>query len=94
MRHLALLAVASLLGCGTPPCQELGERLCSCTGIGKEACKTQVQDQLKNVHPTDAQCEGYLATCGSDAPNFPKGADFCEWINTDAGKVACGIAPQ
>ncbi len=94
MRLLAPLAAASLLalGCGTPPCQELGERICMCTNIGKDACRTQVQDQLKNVHPADAVCEDYLATCRSEKA-AEAGAEFCEWLLTAAGKQACGIAP-
>ena len=89
MRLLAPLAVASLLalGCGTPPCEELGERLCICTGLSKDSCKTQVEEQLKNVHPGDSTCDAYLATC-----NAPEGVNFCEWLGTASGKQACGIA--
>ncbi len=93
MRLHALLAAASLhaLGCGTSPCQELGERICGCTGIGKDNCRTQVQDQLKNTDPGDAVCETYLATCRSENA-AADGAEFCEWILTAKGKQSCGIA--
>ncbi len=90
MRLLPAIAAASLLAtaCGTPPCQELGERLCACTGLSKESCKTQVEDHLKNHDPGDAVCEHYLASCHEDA-----GTVFCEWLGTEAGKQKCGIAP-
>lgn len=94
MRPLARLAVASLLalGCGEPPCQELGERLCGCTGLGASDCKAQVEEQLKSADPGDSACDGYLQSCDSGAPAFPPGADFCEWLGTEKGKQACGIA--
>jgi hypothetical protein len=87
-----MLAAVPLLalGCGTPPCQELGERICMCTGIGKDSCKTQVSDQLKSADPGDAVCEQYLATCTSENASSV-GAEFCEWLVTEGGKRACGI---
>ncbi len=95
MRPLVLVAAVSLLAlaCGTSPCQELGERICGCTNIGKAACRTQVQDQLKTQDPGDAVCETYLPTCTNEAAKA-QGAEYCEWILTAAGKEACGIAPQ
>jgi hypothetical protein len=93
--HLALLALLAvpLAGCGNP-CQDLGNRICSCSGSGTTAdtCRQQIQNLLKDtgVHAADsAFCSAKLDTCA-----VPTGGDvrFCEWINTDTGKVACGLA--
>ena len=80
---LALLAA----GCSTSPCQELGEKLCACTGLASSTCKTQVEEQLKAVDVSQGRCDAYLATCQA-----PAGATFCEWLRTADGKVACGLA--
>ena len=89
---LALAAAAALAaGCSTSPCQELGERLCSCTGQSKDTCKTQVEDQLKRLDPTQDtldRCDALLGSCKE-----PEGAVFCEWLRTSSAKVACGVAP-
>jgi hypothetical protein len=90
MRRLLAIALASLAAaCSTPPCQELGERLCSCTGVSGDTCKTQVEDQLKGAGLSDSTCEQYLSTC--DSSQAPTG-NLCEWLNTAEGKRACGIA--
>ncbi len=87
MRLLATLALATLLAaCSKDPCQELGERICSCSGIGTDACKTQVEDGLKQHGMDEATCDKYLASC-----NEPDGVAFCEWLLTEAGKTNCGI---
>ena len=95
MRPLAiiLLATASLAlqACGNS-CQDLGNRLCQCSGAGtsRDNCKTEIKNQLSaaGVEPTDeAACSAALDTC-----NAPSGASFCEWVSTTDGKVACGLA--
>ena len=91
---LALAAAAALAagGCSTSPCQRLGEKLCSCTGLASDVCTTQVEDQLKNVEINQdviSVCQKFLDAC-----NAPPNTIFCEWINTDAGKEACGFAPE
>jgi len=90
MRRLAAAAVALVLAaCGDSPCQELGERICRCQpGFGTDACKTQVENQLKNLDPSEDVCDAHLATC-----NAPPGAELCEWLLTSQGKQACGLAP-
>jgi hypothetical protein len=88
MRLLATFALATLLAaCSDSPCQELGEKLCACTGLSSDSCKTQVEDDLKRHEMSDATCDTYLGTC-----NAPEGADFCEWLLTEDGKRLCGIA--
>ncbi len=85
---VALAAFAA--GCSKSPCQELGEKLCGCTGLSSDACKTQVEDQLKALDPsksTEDLCDQFLGTC-----NAPPNAQFCEWLLTTDGKEACGLA--
>lgn len=92
MRRLLpiLLALASLAaGCSESPCQELGERLCSCTGVSGDACETQVKDQLDSAGLSDETCDAYLASC--DSSRAPTG-NLCEWLLTEDGKRACGVA--
>ncbi len=93
MRRLGKLAVAATIlaafsGCGTSPCQELGERLCGCTGLSTDSCKKQVEEQLKELDLSDSTCDPYLASC-----NAPDGAQFCDWLLTASGERACGLAP-
>jgi hypothetical protein len=96
MRRLAALAVLiaslALQGCGVHSCQELGDRLCQCSGAGstRDTCKTEVKNQLSAVGLNDsnyAACEAALVTC-----NAPSSASFCEWINTSCGKASCGLS--
>ncbi len=89
MRLLASFALATLLACSTSPCQQLGEKLCSCSGLSTDACKTQVEEDLKRHEMSDSTCEAFLASCNDDKP---PAADFCEWLLTENGKVACGIS--
>jgi hypothetical protein len=94
MRPIALIAALAILagGCSDSPCQELGEKLCGCTGTGTEACKRQVDAQLETLDPDDAtedRCERLLGSCSP-----PAGAELCEWLLTEDGKVACGIAAE
>ena len=90
---LALLALP-LAGCGNP-CQDLGNRICSCSGGGTSAdtCRQQISNLLDDsgVEKSDeAFCSAKLDTC--QVPAQPADVQFCEWINTEAGKVACGLA--
>lgn len=91
MRRLAAAALlAALAACGTSPCQELGQRICGCQpGLASSTCKTQVEQQLKSTDPGEAKCNELLASCVA-----PSGVDLCEWMLTEAGKKACGLAPQ
>ncbi len=92
MRRLAAALALALFaaGCHTSSCQELGEKLCACTGQSKDTCTTQVQDQLKSVDLPESRCDAILAQC-----NAPSGTDFCEWLLSCPGQVDCGIAePQ
>jgi hypothetical protein len=92
MRRAALAALTlalALAGCSDSPCQELGEKLCSCTGAG-DACEAQVKAQLDVLDLTRGGCEDVLRTCDERQP--PE-ADFCEWLLTEDGKQACGMAP-
>jgi hypothetical protein len=92
MRRLVALAALALASACTQPCQELANRLCRCSGGGsaRDACERGAEDRLNDVGAGDSkqnQCEGFLDTC-----HAPQGADFCEWLATTDGKVACGIA--
>jgi hypothetical protein len=92
MRPAPLLVAAALAaaGCSDSPCQELGERLCACQpGTTRDACETRVEDLLDRDDPGEGFCEDGLATC-----NAPEGAVFCEWLLTEDGKTACGLAPR
>ncbi len=89
---LALAAALAGAGCSTSPCQSLGEKLCNCTGVASSTCTTQVENQLKSLNPNQSQrdeCQTLLDRCKQ-----PAGADFCEWLRTDTGQVACGLAPE
>jgi hypothetical protein len=92
MRRALLAALAVATAACTTPCQELGHRICTCTPAGtqRDTCDTQIDNQLNNLGQTSAEkgfCSEKLGTC-----NAPAGASFCDWINTDAAKVACGVA--
>jgi hypothetical protein len=91
-RALAVAAMAALAlatGC-TTQCQDLANRICSCTveGPSRDACEKQAKSQLKGSDIDEAYCAKKLETC-HDAPN---GATLCEILNTEQGKAACGIA--
>jgi len=90
---LALLALP-LAGCGNT-CQDLGDRICACNAGGTtvDVCKQQVKNLLKDTgvnSSASAYCASRLVTC--QTPAQPADVRFCEWVNTDAGKVACGLA--
>jgi hypothetical protein len=94
MRRLAALLLAlALAGCSSP-CQELGDRLCRCVGVGttRDNCERQVKERLKDLDPSsDVQdlCDAKLGTCGA-----PEGADFCDWTLTACGKASCGLSVE
>ncbi len=97
MRRLAALflltASLALQGCGNT-CQDLGDRLCQCSGSGsaRDTCKTEVKNQLSAVgvdSADEAVCSAMLDTC-----NAPAGASFCEWTNTACGKASCGLSNE
>jgi hypothetical protein len=91
MRRLAALALALIAAaCSDSPCQELGERLCSCTGLTSEACAAQVEAQLETAGISDETCERFLVSCV--AP--PGGGSLCEWLLTEEGKQQCGVAAR
>jgi hypothetical protein len=85
---LALSVAALAAGCSKSPCEELGEKLCKCTGEGSSDCEAQVKDQLDAVSLTQNRCERVLEACVE-----PAGAEFCEWLLTEDGKRSCGLAP-
>jgi len=87
----AVLSAAALAGCGNA-CEDLGARLCGCSGGGtaSDTCKQQIKNQLNDLGLTSANknfCAQTLDTCSA-----PAGMEFCEWVNTQQGKVACGLA--
>jgi hypothetical protein len=87
---LAAAAALAAAGCSTSPCQDLGERICTCSGLSSDSCKTQVEQELKLINETQAdrdRCAKLLDTCEA-----PQGALFCEWLGTPAGKIDCGLA--
>lgn len=95
MRRLLLVPLALIValsaGC-SGPCQDLGDRLCRCVGVGttRDACERSVKEQLQELDPSKSVedlCDARLKTC-----NAPDGAEFCEWINTACGKASCGLS--
>jgi hypothetical protein len=89
----ALAAALALAGCSTP-CQDLGNKLCTCRGASTDraTCERAVKDELSRLNPTKDQekvCEEKLKSCEDQAPS---GIDFCTWLDGEEGKLACGIA--
>ncbi len=89
---LALTLLATAAACGSA-CQDLGNRICSCqtTLALQDACKNAVKTQLgSGTQPAADQslCQAKLATC----PDPTVDANACDEMNTEAGKVACGLA--
>lgn len=91
MRRLAALALLLLAAaCGTSPCQDLGERICSCNpGATSDSCKSLTESQLEGASLSDGRCEQILADCTA-----PEGAVFCEWLLTPEGKERCRLTPS
>jgi hypothetical protein len=92
-RALLALPFLAFVACATP-CEELGNKLCSCfSGTTQDSCEQQVEDRVGAANPDGEQedwCEAELDACESGARR--DGARFCEWIETPAGKEACGLA--
>jgi len=87
----AALCALGLAGCGNA-CEDLAGRLCGCAGGGtaSDTCKQQIKNQLNDVGLNAGDksfCSQKLDSC-----NAPAGAEFCEWLNTQGGKEACGLA--
>ena len=100
MRRLGLLLLAllalPLAGCGNT-CQDLGNRICACSGGGtsSDTCKQQITNLLKDSgvsSSASAFCAAKLDTC--NAPTAIPEVRFCEWINTGCGKAACGLSNE
>jgi hypothetical protein len=90
MRRSALLAAALLAtaACSKSPCQQLGEKLCACTGLNPDSCTLQVQRQVNATPVDDATCQDTLNACDDHSP-----PDFCTWLVTADGKRYCGLSP-
>ncbi|WP_224364787.1 hypothetical protein [Hyalangium versicolor] len=78
------LALLGLSGC-KGACRQLSEKLCDCNtnSVEKELCVQRAANDESYVEPTsedEAVCEQKLDTCD------------CGTIDTDEGKVACGLA--
>jgi hypothetical protein len=94
MKRLLLAAAVALASGCSDPCRDLGDLVCNCNpgGMSEETCKQQVENIIDDVGPTESQeelCSDRLDDC--DGGN-PDGVGFCEWLDTEEGKVACGLA--
>lgn len=96
MRTLAFaaLACAALAAGCSDPCQELGNRLCDCHGVGttKASCTDSVRSEIQRLHPgehTNNVCSDMLDSCHSAT-----GIEFCDWIEGRCGKAACGMSQE
>jgi hypothetical protein len=88
----ALLVALGAAGC-TPPCQELGDRICNCLPQGqvRNNCKNNVKARVKASSLSGSEqdyCDGLLATC----PDPDGNTIACAYLETCPGKVACGLA--
>ena len=86
-----LAAALAIAGC-SPPCQELGNLLCTCrnSSTDRATCERAVKDELARLKPTkdeESFCDEKLKACKA-----PDGIDFCTWLDGADGKIACGIA--
>jgi hypothetical protein len=80
------LALLGLAGC-KGSCRELSEKLCDCftNSLEREVCIRRAANDEAFVEPTaedNARCEELLANESCT----------CEAIETNEGKVACGLA--
>jgi hypothetical protein len=91
MRVSAAIAMLSLALLGLPgckgACRELSEKLCDCStnSLEREVCIRRASNDETIVEPTsqdEAVCEARLAD----------GNCTCESVETNEGKVACGLA--
>jgi hypothetical protein len=101
MRSLALALAAALLATGcSNACQDLGERLCSCTPAGttKNSCVQGVKTEVDRLNPgkdVQAVCSKKLETCYARTdPATGQSIDFCDWIDGRCGKAACGLSEE
>lgn len=81
MLSLALLGLSGCKGA----CRQLSEKLCDCNtnSVERELCVRRASNDEALVEPTaedEAVCEQRLDSCD------------CNTIETDEGKVACGLA--
>ncbi|HET9599266.1 MAG TPA: hypothetical protein VFP65_27070 [Anaeromyxobacteraceae bacterium] len=88
---LAALLALALSACGSP-CQDLGDRICDCQpqGTSRDSCRSTVRSTLSANSPNGAQedtCRHLLDTCKA-----PDSSNVCDFINSEAGKEACGMA--
>jgi len=96
-RTLAAAALVTLgflaQGCATP-CEDLGNRICTCqttVGSARDACNRAVRSTVMDANADEAQqesCYQLLKTC----PDPSSDATACEQLKTEAGKRACGLA--
>ncbi len=89
---LAVLLALGAAGCSTP-CQDLGDRVCNCLPEGqvRNNCKNDVKARVKASALSGSEqdyCNGLLATCPDPGGDTVK----CAYLQTCAGKVACGLA--
>jgi len=81
----------ALAGCKSP-CRELSERLCNCLEqYQRENCIRAAVERERTLEPTPeelATCEQRLETCTIDLND----RNTCDFIQTDEGKLACGLA--
>jgi hypothetical protein len=95
MRRLAAtLPLLLVVACGSP-CEDLGTRICQCQTAGalRDTCQRSVKDQIGNGNPRPGQseqdrCEQLLKTC----PDPSKDSTACDKLETEQGKIACGLA--
>jgi hypothetical protein len=88
---LAALALAAA-GCATP-CEELGSRICACqtAGTARDSCNRAVRSAVEGADATEAQqdfCDEKLKTCRNPSGD----PTACDWMKTEEGKIACGLA--
>jgi hypothetical protein len=91
----ALLAAALLAGCGSP-CEDLADRICGCRPAGseRENCRRAVEQQIEEGDPRPGDAEQDLCERKLDTCHAPAGTELCDWIATEGGKVACGLAHE
>jgi hypothetical protein len=92
---LAVVALSALLGACGSPCEDLATRICECDAGGRSRsdCEESLKDQIENGNPGPAGaqqdfCEAKLRTC----PDPSDDRTICERLETEEGKVACGLA--
>ncbi len=79
-------------GCDEP-CEDLAKRICACLPAGgaRDACDREVKTEILAAHTSrqqDDECRSLLGVC----PNPDRDPGACDFMKTEAGKVACGLA--